>query len=73
MFSMIGSVLIIVGLYVVLWGKSKDMDVANSGSLTNGEVVLEMKFGGNSTVVPTEITGDQEKSSEGVEEVRSVA
>ncbi|KAK6150572.1 hypothetical protein DH2020_015504 [Rehmannia glutinosa] len=40
--SIIGSVLIIMGLYMVLWGKSKEMKMDESGSKTTGNGTLEM-------------------------------
>ncbi|KAK6150556.1 hypothetical protein DH2020_015488 [Rehmannia glutinosa] len=40
--SIIGSVLIIMGLYMVLWGKAKEMKMDESGSKTTGNGTLEM-------------------------------
>lgn len=41
MFSVIGAVLIVCGLYMVLWGKSKEMKKVNH--LVSSEISQELK------------------------------
>ncbi|XP_073128867.1 WAT1-related protein At1g25270-like [Henckelia pumila] len=67
--SVIGSVLIIVGLYLVLWGKAKEMNEASFHSKTTEEHMLE--FASSADGNQTSSSGDrgEEVSSSPVEKV----
>ncbi|KAI3451037.1 hypothetical protein Pfo_007702 [Paulownia fortunei] len=73
--SMIGSVLIIVGLYMVLWGKSKEMKMGQSSSKRTGDGTIETTSftdrsqTGCSTIPQLADHRGEETSSSAVEEV----